>query len=219
MSDYWVIEEEANSFAAELLIPGPWLGATLEQHNSLASAHAYISTESQTSLLATAIRLAGVLDKNIVYACERESTVEFAGGTSGTLANQLKRGAVFPTDAYTYADSHDVCDVGQRTLHWWRLPSGAALAQVDERPWRDILNGIVSDLGYVDEDAHKFKQSVNGVVAYANSACRRESNATAEALASASLQRFHDRDRYAAFVQHPDFQAFLSAKVHALLGA
>src|SRR5690606_7158736 len=77
----------------------------------------------------------------------------------------------------------------------------------DERPWREILDGIVEDIGISSSKAEKFKSSVNGVVGYANGACKGSRIYNVDSVVSACIQRFKDREFHKELVNHQDFES------------
>ncbi len=215
---YWQIEEEANTFAAALLMPQQFIDELIAEEDDLARIYRIVTKECEVSPIASAIRLAAFMPPNIAYAYERNGAVEFSGKSAGTIASTLNWGAEFPNDPYDYAESHfqEVLNGGQ--IHWWVLPSEIHYDIDDDRTWRDILNGMVEDIEIPPADIKKYKSSVNGVVAYANGSCKRSDTYTVSSVVSASVQRFKDRGGYESFVQHPDFKAFLVKKAQELVG-
>jgi Zn-dependent peptidase ImmA (M78 family) len=214
---YWAMEQEANAFAAELLMPSNWLKVTLSKAEDLAMVHLRIASKCDVSLQAAAIRLAKTLPKNAVYAVARDGVVEFAGRSDGTLANTMLYERPFNPKAYDYAESHYTGAYAGREVHWWRLPQRISVRDADGRDWRTILDEIVDDLGLADEDEQRFKNSVNGVVAYANSVAKRSADYSVATVMAACIQRFKDRAEFKAFARHPAFEAFIVKKAEALV--
>ena len=216
-SQYWEIEGEANTFAAELLMPKQFIVELMDSEQNLARIHRIITKECEVSPFASAIRLSSFIPSNVVYAYERNNAVEFSGRTPGTIASALGRGGEMPIDPFDYATSyfHKVLSGG--ITHWWVLPNEIHFDINDDREWRDILTNIVSDIGVDASQVQKFKLSVNGVVAYANGVCKRSNQYTVDSVVSASIQRFKDREGYDSFVSHPDFIAFLVKRAEGLV--
>lgn len=215
--NYWEFESEANIFAGELLVPSQWVTQLLTETDNLAKLHKRIAQECEVSLHAAAIRLSQLLPKNIVFAVERAGFVEFSGRTEGTLANALSWEEEFPSEAYEYCESHYTSTIEHRHIHWWKLPNSFAIAINDERPWREILDSVVADLGIPSASQIKFKSSINGVVAYANSVAKRSEEYSVDTIIAACIQRFNDRQEFQDLVNHPDFNAFLYQKGRALV--
>lgn len=215
--NYWECESEANAFAGELLVPSQWVTHLLAKKDNVARLHVRIARECEVSLHAAAIRLSQILPKNFVFAVERGGDVEFSGRTEGTLANTLSREVKFPDNAYDYCEKHYVETAENRRIHWWILPNSVSIAPNDERPWREILNSIVADLGIPIIEYTQIKSSVNGVVAYANSATKRSEEYSVDTVVAACMQRFSDRPEFKDFVHHPDFHAFILQKARSLV--
>lgn len=217
VQDYLELENEANLFAGEILVPSDWIVALLKDTENLAEIHRTISNECQVSSHAGAVRLAQILPKNVVFAAERSGTVEFSGRTPGTLASSLAWGTEFDPHAYSYADSHFSIKVGKRTCHWWVLPNTVSVKIEDQRAWREILDSIVDSFDLPEGDARDLKNSINGVVAFANGRARRSDDYSVDSVISACMQRFSDRPEFKSFVQHTDFEAFIAKKAESLV--
>jgi hypothetical protein len=207
--DYWLFEDEANQFAAELLMPSSWLADLIESTSDLSRAHKRICDRCEVSALAASRRLSSLLPENIVFVCEKEGEVEFSGRTEGTLANVPSWKARFDAASFAYATSHFVSTLGTRRLHWWALPDKVNETSDDPRPWREILDAIVEDIGVDVDDRKRFKMSVNGVLSAANSAVKQHGPHTTASVTAACLQRFHDRDDLRSFAGHPHFMDFV----------
>lgn len=217
-SHYWAIEAEANAFAAELLMPLSYIEDVITNNQDLAKANEFISRECQVSPIASAKRLANFAHENAVYAYERNGITNFSGRTNGTIANALNRGDVFPSSPFDYAESHFEERLNGGRIHWWVLPNEMHFDIEDNRTWREILDCIVKDVDVQSSNTQKFKSSVNGVVAYANGACKKSGRHTVDAVISASIQRLKDREGYELFVEHKDFHSFLVKKAQELVG-
>lgn len=218
-SHYWVIEGEANTFAAELLMPQRFIEELIAEEADLARINRTVTRVCEVSPLASAIRLSSCMPSNVIYAYERNNVVEFSGKSHGTIASALSWGQEFPVNPYGYATSHFHKVLNGGTIHWWILPNEIHYAIDDDRSWREILAGMVSDIGINSAQVSKYKSSVNGVIAYANSVCKRGNPYTVDSVVSASIQRLKDRDGYELFVQHPDFNTFLVKKAEELVSA
>ena len=217
-SDYWRMEVEANTFAAELLMPHSWIEKLIGDISNLADLHRAISETCDVSAESAGIRLMQFLPKNIVYASERDGLVEFSGRTEGTLAGKLNRGDRFPCRIFDYNKQHYVSEINRSRLHWWLLPDSIQLDVdvTDDRSWREILDIILLDIGIPDSETPSVKASINGIIGYANSECKRRNESNVGSIVSACIQRFHDRHEFASLVQHADFDVFLYKRVQDL---
>jgi Zn-dependent peptidase ImmA (M78 family) len=207
--DYWTFEDEANQFAAELLMPSAWMQAAIDGEHDLAALHRSVSSNCRVSALAASRRLATMLPKNIAFICEKGGEVEFSGRTELTLANVPAWGTAFNRGLYKHAKRHYSTTLGVRSFHWWVFPDEVAATAADERPWREILNQIVDDIGIAVDDRSRFKMSVNGVLSAANSAVKQQGRHTKDSVVAACLQRFNDRRDLNEFAQHPLFLDFV----------
>lgn len=214
---YWRQEQEANNFAAELLMPSQWVIDLLSSEKNYAACHRKVCEGCKVSPLAAANKLTPYLPSNLIYVCESSSKVEFSGRTEGTLARAPNWGAAFNQAAYEYAEDYFYEKVGNKTLHWWVLPSKISASTTDQRDWRTILNSMVESIGIEVDKQVSFKSSLNGVIANANSAVKRTSTYDHDTLVAACIQRIHGRDDLRAIVNHEDFNAFLTKKAMDLL--
>ena len=165
--------------------------------------------------MAAAIRITSYLVPGVVYAAEKNGLVQYSGKSESTIAPTLSWGREYDSNCYKYASEHSEVKYGESTVHWWVLPSKVSIESDDSRSWREVLEQILSDICTSDVEAHRLKQSVNGVAAYANSASKRSGNHNPRSVASACIQRFNDREDYKEFVQHPDFEAYVQKRSEA----
>lgn len=214
--DYWTFEDEANQFAAELLMPSAWMVAAVAGEPDLALLHQNVCVQCSVSALAASRRLATLLPTNIAFVCERDGVVEFSGKTEHTLVNVPSWGRPFDKTLYLHADNHYATSLKDRRLHWWTFPSALKVTTRDPRPWRDVLDIIVADLGVRDAERSRFKMSVNGVLAAANSVLKTQGKHSREALVAACLQRFNDRNDLLGIADHPLFMDFVVKRAEEL---
>lgn len=211
-TNYWEMEREANSFAAEVLMPHLWLDKLLDEESDLALAHKKILKECNVSGLAAAIRIASYLEPGVVYAAVKNSVIQYSGKSDGTIAPTLPWGHEYQPNSYHYATDHYKVSHGEVRLNWWVLPASVELDESDVRNWREILDHILAEICASPAEAAKLRQSINGVAAYANSVTKRSSKYTPDAIVSACLQRFNDREEYKKFVTHPEFEAYVQKR-------
>ena len=211
----WTMETEANSFAAELLMPYSWLERVISTTDDLSKIHRNISQSCQTSALSAAIRLSQFLPERVVYASERDGVVEFSGTTEGTIASPLGTNAEFPIEAFAYSDQHYVSTMQERRLHWWKLPEEIHIESSNDLTWRNILDCILHDVGLNAQDIRKMKMSISGVIGDANSRCKDKRNIGS--MVSACVQRLSDRHRYREIVEHKDFYEFVRKRAEDIV--
>lgn len=215
-SDYWQIEEEANSFAAELLMPAKYIEHLISITDDLAILHKTICDQCKTSSLAASVQLTKLLPKNIVFACEQNGLVRFSGKTQGTIANKLRWDTEFPSNPYDYAENYYKTQMEGQTLHWWRTPDEIILEPKDDRCWRDILDKILLDSHIPVERHPKVKSSINGTIAFANGSAKMAGDYNLNSVVSASIQRLKDRPEFEWFTKHADFEDFIFKKAQSL---
>lgn len=209
---YIQMEMEANAFAAELLMPKAWIQDQVERTVDLAQVHSFISTQCGTSLWASSISLVNALSGNVVFAVFNNGVVEYSGRTEAAIAPRLARGTPYEPNLYPVADSHFFVTHNARSLHWWIFPEQLVLPTSDERGWRAILEDILNDLEERPEDWKHMQQAINGVIASANSLAKRRSNYSPEAIVAVAMQRFHGREKYEPYLDHPSFASFVVSR-------
>jgi len=211
-SNYWTVEAEANKFAAELLMPYQYISDLINRNSNLAEIHKQIAMACNTSAIAAAIQLSQYLPSSIVYAYEKYGVIEFSGKTKGTYANSLNWGDTFPDNVFDYCEEHFISTLNSGQTHWWKLPKEIHIDEIDSRAWREILDEIIHDVGVPSHMEIKTKSSINGVMANANSKCKRDGIHNVDDIVSVFIQRFKDRDGYSNFVKHPLFGTFLTKR-------
>ena len=161
------------------------------------------------------------MPKGYVYAIlNAEGLVTYSGRSPDTLANVPQQGAAINRKRiYPMSDERWELRQGDELYVWWHLPEEVALPNgTDERGWRAILDEIVRDLNIPISERDGFRQSVNGIFAYANG---RSDTRTAEAIYSAAMQRFHsnaqDNIRLRLFVNHAQFTLYLRKRSEDVL--
>lgn len=213
---YSELEQEANRFAAELLMPTDWVNEQiLKLKDNYAKLHKTIAERSGVSDYAVAIRLMGVLPKNIVYTAVENNYVKHSGRTSNTDAYLQENNQVFNEGYYLYVDSYSQYQANSITYHWWKISDEVDIATEDKREWREILDEIVNDIKPV-EGASQFKKSINAIIAHANGKVKRESNYSVNSVISACISRLR-RDGLENFTNHGDFDSFIKIKVTDLV--
>jgi Zn-dependent peptidase ImmA (M78 family) len=213
--EYELIEQEANRFAAELLMPSDWVLKKYSENNNLSSLHHQIISECRVSDHAAAIKIIDLLPKDIVYCAVLDNIVLHSGHTESTNAFLQEVNSKFNADFYPYLDEYYPITFKHTTYHWWKLSSKVNIqSNGDDRAWQDILNGIVSDLKI--DDPKRFKQSINGIIANANGKIKDEGNYNVETVSAAAIYRFR-RDELTHFTAHKDFQSYVLKKVEAMV--
>ena len=214
-TSYWIIEKEANSFAAELLMPHSWIEGLLAKEADYARIHAIIATTCETSTLAAGIRLAQFLPQNVVFASERNGIVAFSGVSDGTIASPLEWEADFPEDVFDYSIRSFDLEFRRERLHWWVLPERIHVESADRRSWREILDGIILDIGVTDDRIKNVKSSISGVISTAVSRCKRGGDV--DSLVAACMQRLRGKHNLERLVRHCDFDVFVLKRAEEIV--
>lgn len=214
--EYSIIEQEANRFAAELLMPTEWVIENYKKIDfDISKLHHNICIQCNVSDQAAAIRIVDLLPMNIIYCAVKENIVMHSGSSNGTNAFLQKTNSSFKKKFYPYIDDYKTLTSGQTTYHWWKLSSNINIASSDdERTWREIFDSIIQDID-INEDIKSFKQSINGIIAFANGKTKRESNYSIDSVVSASIYKLR-RENLDEFVAHKDFELFILKKVTAI---
>lgn len=214
--EYSIIEQEANRFAAELLMPTEWVIEKYSECNyDIAILHNQIVTYCNVSDQAAAIRIVDLLPKNIIYCAVSNMTVLHSGRTNLTAAYLQESNSTFDINFYPYIDNYYTVTFGNSEYHWWRLSSKVKIeTNEDIRTWREILDSIVEDLN-LDEEPRKFKSSINGIIAHANGKAKQEGDYSIDSVISTAIYRLR-RDNLEDFVAHKDFELFILKKVKSM---
>ncbi len=209
---YSELEQEANRFAAELLMPKDWLIGYVEKHkDNYALLHETIALKSCVSDYAAAIRLIGILPKNILFTAVENGYVKHSGRTANTDAYLQNNNEIFKADFYPYNDSYTIYKTNSLNYHWWKISDEVEISTEDNREWREILNSIANDIN-PPEGVVQFKKSINGIVAHANGKVKMQGEYSVKTVISACISRLR-RDGLVRFTSHPDFESFVKAKV------
>ena len=222
------LEGEANRFAAELLMPSVWLNKIIDRHENPCEILSDMKQGAEVSFEAALIRLLSALMPGYLYALlDEEGLVVSSNRSQGTLVSRLERGSFVDLRIqFPASDARWSIPFRGGLLIWWRFPREHQLPNIpninEAREWREILNTILKDLDIEGSNSDTIRQTINGVVAYANSTMSndlrlRNLPKTPEAIYSAAMQRFESRMRDNAMLQaavnHPEFPAYLSQRV------
>ena len=212
--EWYEREQEANAFAAELLIPSEWLENLIATERDLGRLHAYVITTCDISAQAAAINLIKRLPRNIICAAERNGVVEFSGHTEGSTAHRPAWGEELPPNPYQYVEDYYSFTSQSRRIHWWRIPTEVTLAANDRRSWREILDQVVAESGVPPGQRHTVKQSITAVISAANSQAKKVGPHTVAGIVSFAVHMFQRSEsnairRYPRLLEHPKFEAFL----------
>lgn len=206
---YWFIEQEANLFAAEILMP---LDFVTEKYQTLdgdlRKVHKAITSEAHVSDIACAIRMTQLLPPEIVFLeVNEEGVVVNNGKTSHSTVIPPFKGSEYSPDFFKIVKNSYVVRSGSHTFYWYDLNADAKVDFDDDRSWREILDNIATDIKPPNE-REAFKRSVNGIVSNAHSTVKgRNPNYSVEFMVTAISNRLN-RNEFKPMIEHPDFSVF-----------
>ncbi|MBB1428227.1 ImmA/IrrE family metallo-endopeptidase [Shewanella sp. SG44-2] len=217
--DYWEMEQEANSFATELLMPSNWINVLTEGDlTNLSRIHKTVVDTAGVSDIAACLRLIQFLPPGYVFvAVDQRNYVQYSGRSQGTVAPALSNGDLFNIKKhYSYCDKISHVETMSGAFYWFQLPAEIELPENNnDCDWRTILESIFDDLILEMPAQVKLTQQLNGVLGFANSIVKR-GNQTKENLYSACIQRLERKENLFPLTDHPAFSAFLVAKINDL---
>jgi IrrE N-terminal-like domain len=223
---YWELENEANRFAGELLMPRNWVKNLVNTFENPCEVVECVSKRANVSVDAAIIRVKHVLNPGYVYALvDNDGFVISSGRSAGTLVTAPERGLYIDKgDVFAASDARWESRVRDRVWLWWHFANEVKLpVSSDGRDWREILEGILCDLHLDPITSVKMKQTINGIVGYVNGFVGRDPHRrSSEALYAASMQRFNsralDHPLIRECVVHRDFPIYLAKRVRAFAG-
>lgn len=212
--DYRDMEQEANRFAAELLMPEEFIKKLSSSAGSLAELHQEVCRLIGVSEHAAAIRLCQILPRNIMFIAFADNEIKYHGLSIGSFIKLPISYPFIPSDIYPDAQEYSKFSNKGYTFHWWNVGErDMDYTEIDNRTWREILNEILEWY----PDALQFKRSLSGKIGSVNSTLQRDGNVSAERLYSACYNRLlHDEDM-SLLTKHKDFHLVLSKRVAELI--
>ena len=209
---YFELEQEANRFAAEILMPKDWVNAEYKKNeDNLSKLHLIISEDAGVSLQAAAIRLTQILPQNYIFIAVESGLVSYTGKTSETYPFLQEEGSYFDDKFYPHFDHYSSHNKGGIQYHWWKISSKINLDTKDHRPWREILDDIAMDIN-PPEGIDKLKKTISGIIGFANGKEKLHGNYTIDSVIAASIHRLR-RPELKEFISHPKFESFIKIKV------
>jgi hypothetical protein len=219
LSKYSVMEEEANRFASELLMPEQWVLDHIAANDNLAQLHETICRDSKVSPWAACIRLRSLLPPGIVYCCvESDVNVSFGGSSDGTHQSPPYKGEFNLSNAFARASAHYAWQSGYNTYHWWRFPTEVKLEDSEPRDWRVLLADIVNEVAPPGSDTTKIQHVINSVISAAHNSVLRNKSLpyTEEAIIAACLNSIDNRNDLMNFGYHPEFDMVIKKRAAEL---
>lgn len=217
-------EREANTFAAELLMPDEWMKVEFSAKINPILLVKKVQHECQVSFLSATIRSIDYMPPGMAYALvNHNGTVIHSGRSNYTFTSQPYRGTILEDykhgrSAENYWQSPSV--TSELSMHWWQYQRTMALPEVSaDKSWQLVLEAMKSDFERAGYDFKQFKASLSGVAGAANSDLK-GANITEGEIAAAILQRIRRRVGefvgYEILVNHSNFEVFLASRAKDL---
>jgi len=213
---YYFLEQEANVFAAELLMPTQWVEEMYRKHSdNLEYLHFQIASIAGVSDQAAAIRLIQILPPEIAFVAVEHGEIVNNGRTELSTLRLQDRGSDFDSEHFKHVKHHSIYHSGLVLYHWYDLNAKTELrVSHDTRTWREILDSILSTTIPLP-DREQLRRSINGVASAANSTAQRNPNYSVEFLIVAITNRFQNRgDEFEKIVNHPDYETFVHKRAY-----
>ena len=193
-------------------MPSAWVEGVVVVASTPVEAVRRVKEEAQVSVHAATLKVVHYLGPNYVFAQLSDGVVTASGCSPKTAAYPPNRGEPLDLGLFPYASAH----WSYSGYRWWFLGVGDVPEPANPNAeWRDVLGTIIADLGLEFEEAKSFKQTVNGIVAAANSHAPEPK--TAASIYSRCLQRLHVRAPEDAAIRmslnHPLMIEFLALRI------
>ncbi|MCA6363699.1 MAG: ImmA/IrrE family metallo-endopeptidase [Bacteroidetes bacterium] len=215
-SSYSKIEQEANRFAAELLMPRNWISETYDKcKNNLAYLQEKIIDQCDVSCQAAALRMIELLPRNIFFIAESDDQVYSTGKTKQTNISLPKKGDWFEINKVLYNNLYyKHISYNNIIYHWFKInPVSISNFDItDNRTSKDILERIEFDIA---PNQTNFKQSINGVIGHLNGKLMLEPDYSCELLISELIHRFRVPD-HESFSNHRDFEVYIHKRAQEI---
>jgi Zn-dependent peptidase ImmA (M78 family) len=209
---YKMLEQEANRFAAELLMPKHWVMQNFKDL-TLAELHKNIVHSVGVSSHAAAIRLIQLLQPNIIYTAEKNNIVLHSGSSALTKASTQSEGDIFDRRFYELVDEYSCFEAGAINYHWWKVSSVMNVEIDDDRSWREILTKICNDTVPLSQ-VKAFKLRLNGIMGSVNSSLKLNRNITQYTVESLTANLYYrlKQPEFTDFISHDDFKLFIKKR-------
>lgn len=206
--DYWVMEQEANRFAAELLMPTAWLKIQFANASTVQDYFRRILEMTGASKEAVYYKAFRCLDAAIVCAriAEDGETVENSVRSRLAPAGLVQGSKI--KNAFTEVEfTSESFVVDNMTFHVWRF-QGKEIVETDDRSWREILNQILIECNLQNKLG-----SINSIM---SAAFDKHKHLTEENICGAVIRSFSTRSEIPQFKEHPLFEQYVIKRVREL---
>lgn len=216
-SKYREMEAEANRFAAELLMPTPWVMRTMERTRHPAELMKLIVEVADVSYPSALYKVRQLCPIGYVGATIRDDKVVWSGTTKGTRAKKPLIGCHLSDIESDVFEDPRIVRSSTEEYYWWRVKDENKTPPSPTEPWRQILDRML--LSIPESERPTTRSSVNAVIGSAFGYVRGSSNVD-ELYNSAlkSCTNRHDRDANLRVIfGHDEFKSYLIARCYAQL--
>jgi hypothetical protein len=205
-------EAEANTFAAEILMPSDWVREIAKNSHSLTEMLVALR-RAKVSDHAVCLSLKDSLSPGHVFAIvsRKNQRVLLSGESNGTAADPPSEGSVLGQDVYNGMETtHEVIPGVSNLVHWWSFDSHCLMPLGEaSHSSRDLLKTIYEESGIVGATRKKLDCVVNGIIGAVNGGHK---TASASELYSILRQRFAGQELRVPIITHGKFEEFLATR-------
>ena len=210
--EYRLIENEANRFAAEILIPTFWLSNMISglEAFKIDSLIKEIIDKSGASKDTTLIKLFNVLPSGYVCAeIDSNGIVVNDFISKDTQVYKPRIGTNYNSEVYSiYKEKIDFSLDNRHYILWTFDKSIEVPIETDVRPWREILKSILNDL-----DMQSKMPSINAILP---SAFQTNKDKTDSEIISIIYHRYSNHKDLKRFIEHPLFDQYITKRFKEL---
>lgn len=204
--EYQNYENEANTFASELLIPSDWVNNLIKEINDIALIQKKIVEEAKVSAYATCFKLKDLLKSYICIIYSPDGTIKNISKTHDIKEPNIDRTNFF-NNKFEFAENVYTYDNNYELYSWIKVQRHKKLPNSEYKSdIKEIQNIILNDISN-----EKLLQSVNGIIGHLNSHILNENPSQAD-IYNICLKRFANRPSLEEFTKHYLFNDFLIAK-------
>jgi hypothetical protein len=210
---YRKIEDEANQFARELLVPAPWLKSQLAGRTDELAQKVYTIAElAEVSPMVAAFAVSEVFGTAKFFFTRGEATEMSVSGTVLGRWSRLEWRPELAAEYERHGGRYSRKDYGPYTLHCFEFVDD--VGEPPAEPSTQILAQILDARSLTPTARKRLEGIVNGIIGSANS---RTTARSATEFLPALRYRFADRPpELSPVVDDPRFHEFMRAKAHEL---
>ena len=210
---YWVMEEEANAFASELLMPPHVMSDIVRSSDAIEEIIESVREECDVSTLSAIYRCAQFLPKNNVI-CFSYNGAEYKYVRSpGTRIHSIKGGtlAQIREDDLPNGERTEFC-IGSYNFVHWHFPERLPFPMISEDgDWRVALDGCLTPHFGGTNNTQRIKQRLNGIISSINSSLRNSKDN--EELYAAFIHRISNDTEFSILLENPLFHDFAALRI------